>query len=207
MFAVGHIALGYIIGKILSKTQEKGQNIQVLWTLSLLPDIDLLIPGLQHRGPTHSLIVALIVFAPLFMIRPRKTAPFFAALATHSLIGDYLTGEVKLFWPLSSEWLKFENTITMGNLFETGLELALFAILIATLILSRDFNHLFNSDRKNAILFIPLCTIVLPIMFKYPIKVPKTLIIPHLILLGIIALSFTISLIPELSVFKKKATP
>jgi membrane-bound metal-dependent hydrolase YbcI (DUF457 family) len=104
MFTVGHIALGYITGKILSKAMEQSQNIPAIWALSLLPDVDFLIPGLQHRGSTHSIIVALLIFTPLLIVRPRKTAPYFAALAAHSIIGDYITdGGVKLFWPVSSD--------------------------------------------------------------------------------------------------------
>lgn len=204
MFAVGHIALGHIIGKILSKSTRKSQNIPAIWTLSLLPDIDLLIPSLQHRGPTHSIIVAILIIAPLFIIGSRKTAPYIAALATHSMIGDYITnGGVRLFWPLSLEWLVFERAIMLGSAFEAYIELALFAMLIVTLILSRDYNHLFHLERRNTLLFVPLCTIVLPVMFKYPVKVPKILIIPHLFLMSIIVLSFSMSLIHALSTINK----
>ena len=198
MFAVGHIALGYIIGKILNKASEQNLNIPAIWLLSLLPDIDLLIPGLEHRGPTHSLIVALIIFAPLFIIDARKTAPYLAALAIHSLIGDFITGRgVQLLWPVSSEWMTFRSTMRLGTKFEAYVELTLFVVLIVTLILSKDFKQIFNSDRENGLLFIPLCTIVLPVMFKYPVKIPKILVIPHLILMSIIALSFIVSFARE----------
>ena len=204
MFAVGHIASGYIIGSGLNKAIGESQNLPALWTLSLLPDIDLLIPGLEHRGPTHSIIVALLIFIPLFIIRYRKTVPFFAALATHSLISDYITdGGVKLFWPISSEWVKYENTIMMGTKLETYVELTLFSLLILTLIILKDYNRLLDSDRRNMLFFIPLCTIVLPIMFKYPVEIPDILIIPHLILLSLIAVSFTMSLITTTSKIKK----
>jgi len=207
MFAVGHIALGYVTGKIISKATDQSLNIPAIWTVSLLPDIDFFIPGLQHRGLTHSLIIALLIFTPLFIIRHRRTVPYFAALATHSLIGDYITdGGTKLFWPVSSEWVKYERTIMLGSAFETYIELALFTMLIATLILSRDLNRLFNSDRRNSLLFIPLCTVVLPAMFKYPVNIPNALIIPHLILLSMIAISFSMSLIQALSIINKKKT-
>jgi len=126
-------------------------------------------------------------------------------LATHSLIGDYITdGGTKLFWPVSSEWIKYERTIMLGSAFETYIELALFTMLIATLILSKDLNLLFNSERSNNLLFIPLCTVVLPAMFKYPVNIPNTLMIPHLILLSMIALSLSISLIQTLIIINKK---
>ncbi|MBA7605819.1 hypothetical protein ES703_12954 [subsurface metagenome] len=138
MLVLGHIALGYITGKTVSKATDQNINIPVIWILSLLPDIDLLIPGLQHRGPTHSIIVAFIIFTPIFIITSWKAAPYFAALASHSLIGDYFTGKTQLFWPLSLEWLEFERPIRMGSALESYIELALFAAMILILILSRD---------------------------------------------------------------------
>ena len=205
MYASGHIALGYVTGKIISKATKQSQNIPILWTLSLLPDIDFLIPGLQHRGPTHSIILAILLFTPLFIIRPRKTAPYFAALATHSLIGDYITdGGVKLLWPISSEWVKLDRTIPLGSVPETYIELALFAALILTLIISRDLKKLLNPDTRNAILLVPLCTIVIPAMFKYPVRIPKALIVPHLLILSIIAISLSMSLIQSLAIANKK---
>jgi len=206
MFAVGHIALGYVTGKILSKATDQSLNIPVVWTLSLLPDIDFLIPGLQHRGLTHSIIVAILIFVPFLLIRPRKTAPYFAALATHALIGDYITdGGTMLFWPVSSEWIKYERTIMLGSAFETYIELALFAVFIVILILSNDLTRLVISERNNNLLFIPLCAVVLPSMFKYPVNVPNALIIPHLLLLSMIALSLSISLIQTLITFNKRS--
>ena len=205
MFAVGHVTLGYIIGRLFNKAIGQDLNIPAIWALSLLPDIDFLIPGLQHRGPTHSIIIALIIFLPFFLLRSKEAVPYFATLATHSIIGDYITDRgIMLFWPLTSEWVKFENTIRLGSTFETYIELTLFSMLILTLIVSKDFNHLFDLDMRNSVLFIPLCTIVLPAFFRYPVKIPEILIIPHLILLSIIALSFSMSLIPTASSINKK---
>jgi len=205
MFAVGHIALGYIIGRVLNRATGESQNLPALWTMSLLPDIDLLIPGLEHRGPTHSIIIALLIFIPLLVMMPKKTAPLFAALATHSLIGDYITnGGVKLLWPISTEVMKYESTIIMGTKLETYLELAMFTMLILTLIISKDYKSLFDSDRRNILFLIPLSTIVLPIMFKYPVVIPEILIIPHLALLSLIAVSFTMALITTASKVPKK---
>jgi len=61
----------------------------------------LVIPGL-HRGPTHSIISALIVFVPFFIVYRKKAVPYFIALISHSLIADFLIGgQIMLFWPLS----------------------------------------------------------------------------------------------------------
>jgi hypothetical protein len=120
------------------------------------------------------------------------------------MIGDYITDRgVKMFWPVSSEWVKYMSTIMMGSTLEISIELTLFILLIVTLILTRDYEHFFNTDWRNALLFIPLCTIVLPAMFKYSINIPKALILPNFILLSIIILSFSMSLIQILSTVNK----
>jgi hypothetical protein len=57
MYAVGHFALGYLTSKIASKSLNVNINLPLIFLASVLPDIDLLIPGLHHRGPLHSIIV------------------------------------------------------------------------------------------------------------------------------------------------------
>ncbi len=196
MFAVGHMALGYLTGKLINKTTKQNLNLPAIWTLSLLPDIDLLIPGLRHRGPTHSLIIAILIFIPLLIAKGRETAPYFAVLATHTLIADCITnGGAQILWPLSKQWIEYQNTIIMGTIIETNIELIFFMTIIGTLTISKDYKHLLNSDRRNTLLFIPLCTILLPVMFRYPLTVPKTLVIPHLIVLSIATISFLMSLL------------
>ena len=87
----------------------------------------------------------------------------------------------------------------MTNPLEANIELLLFIILIATMIISKDYKHLLNSDSKNALLLIPLITTLLPITHGYPLPIPKTLIIPHITLLGIAALSTLNTLIHQIT--------
>ncbi len=94
----------------------------------------------------------------------------------------------------------------MGSPYENYMEIALFAALIGTIILTRDYKHLFNSDKKNTMLLIPLCTIVLPVMFKIPIIVPKILVLPHVIMIVIILLSISMPLMPSPVIHKIKTT-
>ena len=61
--------------------------------LSILPDIDLLIPGLMHRGPTHSLIIIALVSAPFLAKYGTRAIPHLLAVGQHVFIGDYLIGE------------------------------------------------------------------------------------------------------------------
>jgi len=92
MFAVGHLALGYILGKTTSKSLNVNLNIPLVLVASMVPDIDLLIPGLEHRGPTHSLILIFLLFLPAFMLYRERAAPYFVAVVQHSILGDSITG-------------------------------------------------------------------------------------------------------------------
>jgi len=67
MFTVGHVALDHLVGVALSRAMGQDLNVPITWTLSLLPDIDFVIPGLQHKGPTHSLIIVLSIFIPILL--------------------------------------------------------------------------------------------------------------------------------------------
>lgn len=188
------MAIGYLTGKTISKATQQNQNIPLFWTMSILPDIDLLIPSLLHRGPTHSIVIASLVFAPFLILKPKQAFPYFAVLATHELIGDYFVGGgSQLLWPLSTDWIGFESYIAVGSIREIAIEIGLFILLTVALIISKDYKQLFRKDKKNIILFIPMCTILLPAMFRFPIYIPQPLIVPHIILLIMIIASLLYS--------------
>ena len=70
--------------------------------ISIAPDFDLLIPFLDHRTATHSILIGLIVFLP-FLIKNKKGLPYYAAFVSHPLIGDMFTSYgVQLLWPLQT---------------------------------------------------------------------------------------------------------
>jgi membrane-bound metal-dependent hydrolase YbcI (DUF457 family) len=85
MFAVGHIALGYLSGKAASKLLDARINVQLLFFASIVPDVDFLL-GLEHRGPTHSLILQTAVFIPIFLAyKKRSHARFFLVDPTFAI--------------------------------------------------------------------------------------------------------------------------
>jgi len=116
-----------------------------------------------------------------------------------------------LLWPISSKWIGYRGPITVGKELEAYIELALFAALLATMFLSRDYKQLFNSDIKNTLLIIPLFTVVVSALFEYPLRIPVLLTIPHIILFGVFTLSLVKTVIPlltDLRILKnKKVTP
>ena len=187
MFAVGHLALGYLSGKAASKLANVKVNIPLLFLASILPDIDLLI-GLEHRGPTHSLIVYIIVFVPAFWMFGKQVVPFFVSLASHSLLGDLFTGGgVQMLWPAVTE--RYGAQIQITSALNISLEWIAFLMSMTLLMKTRDITSLFHHHPSNLLLTIPVAAIILPAFLSFPLVVPLALVVPHLVFLTILGLS------------------
>ncbi|HUW48612.1 MAG TPA: metal-dependent hydrolase, partial [Patescibacteria group bacterium] len=125
------MALGYVLGKGSARLVKTNLNIPLALMLSVIPDIDILaehIDGLAsvipHRGPIHSVLVALVVFIPIFIIYHKAALPYFIALIQHALIGDYFVGgQLELFWPITPQ--KFGFPTDIQSIQNVGLELSL----------------------------------------------------------------------------------
>jgi len=202
-FAVGHMALAYLLGKASAKLLKVNLNIQLILVLSILPDIDILFEPLIaeiHRGPTHSIIVAILMFIPFFVLYRQKAMPYFAALASHSLIGDFLIGgQIQLLWPLSANEFGLHELgfpyINIYNPINIALELMLFAVALIVMLKTRDLFHFFRKNKLNLILVIPIFTVLLPTFVGYPLRVPILLVLPHLFYLVLFSVSVLIVLI------------
>jgi len=196
MFAVGHLALGYLTGKATSKVLTVDINIPLLFFASILPDFDLLIPGLAHRGPTHSLVIYALVFLPFVMLFGKKTIIYFVALSQHVLLGDLLaTGGmqgVQLLWPLASKWYTTPFYIT--TLTNVYFEWTFFLLSMALMLKMRDLQKLFQPHPLNLLLTIPVVAIILPVFLGFPFPAPMGLVIPHLVYLVLLAFSILIDL-------------
>ncbi len=197
-FAVGHMALGYLLGKACAKLLKVNINIPLILVLSVIPDIDILFGFLLnseiHRGPTHSIIVAIVVFIPFFVLYRQKAVPYFAALASHSLIGDFLIGgQLQLLWPLStSEFGAHELGFPYIGIYSSinvALEFTLFVIALVVMLKTRDLFQFFRSNKLNLILIIPIFTVLLPTFVGYPLSVPILLVLPHLFYLVIFSIA------------------
>ena len=192
MYAVGHLALGYLSGKTASKILNTNVNIPLLFLVSVLPDVDLLIPGLEHRGPLHSVILFCLLFLPAFILFKKRAIPYFVALIQHILIGDYLTGDTQLLWPATTNWYGLGMEIT--GLTNILIEWTLFLTSTAILFKTRDAWLLFQQHPSNMILAVPVLTALLPAFLSFPLHVPPELIIPHLTYIALFTLSILIDL-------------
>ncbi len=210
MFAVGHMSLAYLLGKGSGKLIGVKPNVPLLMVVSILPDIDIVfdfLTGSQiHRGPTHSIIVALLAFIPLFIIYRKKAIPYIFALISHPLIGDFfIGGNLQLFWPLSTTEFGLHE---LGNIFSPiniTLELILFVFAMLVLYKSQDWKAFFKADRTNSILIIPVATVLLPSTVGYPFAESLLLSEPLMALAHLVYLVlFVIAILKSLSLIYKR---
>lgn len=178
---------------------QRKRKPTLIFIASIIPDIDLLIPGLKHRGPTHSIIICSVLLISTLLLFGKKVTPYFIALAQHSLVGDFVTGGAQLLWPLSSTNLhiiEIEITAPTNVMVEWILFLLCFTVLLKT----QDARMLFLPDPSNLILSVAMFTILLPLLISFPTSVPPALIIPHIIYLVI----FIVSILTDFKAILKK---
>jgi hypothetical protein len=187
MFAVGHMSLAYLLGKLSSKPLKVNPNIPALLVLSILPDIDIAVETLTgtiiHRGPTHSLIFAFILFTPLFIVYRKHAVPYFLGYTSHFLIGDFfIGGRLQLLWPLSAKIFGFQQVgfmfVGINDPLNIIAELSLFIIAIVVMAKIRDYKPFFRNDKTNLVLLIPIAAVLLPTFTGYPFSKPLFLVLP-----------------------------
>jgi len=186
MFAVGHIALGYLLGKTSTKFTNTKPKIPILLALTILPDIDLIIPGLKHRGPTHSIIVIALSSLPFLLLYKKSAIPYILAVLQHVIVGDYLIGGIQLLWPINQRWygLYYCPESVVSKLVEWILFVASLLLFLKT----DDMRGILEPHTLNLTLIFPLVAVISP-LFKFPIRLPNALLIPHLVYMTIFAIS------------------
>ena len=169
--------------------------------VSVIPDIDLILQFLMHRGPTHSLITITIFMIPFLALYRKQAIPYYAALLSHILIGDFFTGGVELLWPLSHGWFGALNidVISLPNVIT---ELVLFFATLPIMYKLKDLQTLLRPGTKNWVLIIPLGAILGPLLETgagMEGSIPALLIIPSLFYVGLFAYSILIELRSKLN--------
>ncbi|MDH5482949.1 MAG: metal-dependent hydrolase [Candidatus Bathyarchaeota archaeon] len=193
MFLPGHLAWGYVLGKVSAKLLGQDTNIPLLFTVSVLPDFDVFISGLAHHGPTHSIIAIILLFIPIFFIYRTKGIPYFAALVQHVIADLPSLGGIMLLWPITSNW--FTEVSEFGRaiftyysnfmIFDTFLEWIGFLLSLVLLVKHGDIVNLLKPHLSNLVLLFPAGGIFLSLFFYIPIQ----MVIPSLAFLLIFCLS------------------
>ena len=172
--------------RLAAKLLKTQINLPLILTLAILPDLDLLMPFLKHRGPTHSLVVMLVASIPFFAIYRHKAMPYLVAAVQHSLVGDYIAGQVQLLWPLQTY---FGINIRITDPINIAIEIAFFLAAIATMFATDDVKRPFKPHKSSLILIIPVATVLLPPLLAFPMEVPILLILPHIVFLILFLIS------------------
>jgi membrane-bound metal-dependent hydrolase YbcI (DUF457 family) len=196
MFAIGHFALGYIFGKGTSKLANVKLNLPLLLATSVLPDIDLLFRFLLHRGPTHSIITISVLMIPFFIIYRKQALPYFAALLSHVLIGDFFTGGIELFWPLTHN-LFGASSFEVSSMTSVVVELGLFFVTVPFMYKFGDLQTLLKPHNINRALIIPIGAVLGPLLAVgrgQESSLPIFLAIPSLFYVILFAYSILIEL-------------
>jgi inner membrane protein len=122
----------------------------VMLVLAPLPDYDLRVPFVQHRGPTHTLVFALLVgavlggasyaSAPTLGLDPRVAGVAGAFVGCYGivahLVGDVLTpAGIAPFWPVSSrnyslDLTRADSTVANFVLLALGVFLTVVAAVV-----------------------------------------------------------------------------
>ncbi len=192
MFAVGHLSLGYLFAKASAKSLKQEVNLPLIFLLSLIPDIDIIIPGIEHRTITHSIIISAIAFLPLFTHYKAKAIPYFIALVQHSIIGDIITGGTnaggtQLLWPITSTF--YGLPVTVFSTFNIVIEWTSFLAAITLMMRTKDMQKLLKGKLSHLFISVPALTILLPTFIHFPLPVPLTLLVPHLTYLVLFTIS------------------
>jgi len=171
-------------------------NLPLLLAASVLPDVDLLLSFLMHRGLTHSFIIITGLMIPFFVVYRKQAIPYYAALLSHIFIGDFFTGGAQLFWPLSQSQFGVLN-VSVFSLPNVIAELTLFFVTLPIMYKLGDLQTLLKPHNTNLALIIPFCAVLgplLPLGQNPIITLPSLLVVPSLFYMGLFAFSMLVEL-------------
>jgi membrane-bound metal-dependent hydrolase YbcI (DUF457 family) len=198
------MALAYLLSKPSARLLKVNLSVPLIMVLSIIPDIDILLLPTLHRGPTHSIISAIVVFIPVFVFYRRQAVPYFIALISHGLIGDFfIGGQLLLFWPVTAQQFGLHELGSMYIGIESPLNVTieLTLLLAATFVLlgTKDILQFFEARKSNLMLLIPVFTVLLPTFVGYPFEAPLLETLPaeavgHVFFIVIFAVSVFIAL-------------
>ena len=201
------MALAYLLAKGSAQPLKVNINIPLVLVLSIIPDIDILAGEGFHRGPTHSIISAVLVFIPIFLFFRKQAIPYFLALISHSMIGDlFIGGNLQLLWPLSTSYISLPiiPKISIFSPINVALELTLFIAATLVMLKTKDLQRLLQKNTSNLLLIIPIATVLLPTFLAYPLNVPILLVPPHLFYLGLFVIAIFVVLLRDPGPIKQK---
>ena len=149
MYLPGHLSIGYLLARPLSKRLKVNISLGLIFTASLAPDLDILLDplGLVHHTYTHSLLFWFTPLAILLLTKRKNAIPVVVAVLQHLLVGDILTGSIPLFFPLN----KLEVGIQLGlpSVSDTVIEVTCLTAMILYMWVNGDLKKLVQGLEKR----------------------------------------------------------
>jgi membrane-bound metal-dependent hydrolase YbcI (DUF457 family) len=136
---------------------------------------------------------------PFFIVYRKQAIPYYAALLSHIFIGDFFTGGVQLFWPLSQARFGALN-INVNSLTNVIAELVLFFLTLPIMYKLGDLQSLLKPHNKNWALIIPLGAVLGPLLAVgrgQEYALPVLLVVPSLFYIGLFSYSMFVELRAE----------
>ncbi len=144
------IALGSAIGTVSLGRKVGARKAAIVGgIIAELPDLDVFLPAesvidavVDHRGPSHSVIMHLVAmpfFGELLRRLDRRLqgerwlcyGVAFALLSTHALLDGFTTYGTKLLWPLFTEPISWSSIFIIDPIYTLPLLVALFVSLFS----------------------------------------------------------------------------
>ena len=157
MLFAGHIILAYFINQGLKRKFQLYFSLPLLFTASILPDLDLLFsPIIPHHTLTHSLTFWSLICISLTIIKKRFALPYVIAILSHFLIGDVITGNPTLFYGLSNQTfgnIRSDFSSRYGAdyamLYQTLVEAVMVCMFVVYAMVNRNLPSIFSFPIKH----------------------------------------------------------
>ena len=202
MFFLGHMVWAYVWAAMFAGKRNGKLSVPTVLMLGIAPDIDLFLRGFGviHHTFTHSFFFWFIMFAPFFAVFRRRSFPYFVAVAQHFAFGDFIVGNVMIFWPFSLSYFGFN--MAMLSMLDVALETAGLLLAAGISCFKEDLRRMLSIDIHNLLMFLPLLAMLvsmlvlavdLPIVplvaYIWSRKLLTTIVLGHIVLVIFLALS------------------
>jgi membrane-bound metal-dependent hydrolase YbcI (DUF457 family) len=195
MLAAGHLALGLLAGLVVSKLLKRPLHLPLLLLLVVLPDLDYLLPGIAHRGPTHSMVVQGL-FALPFLYRYRWDAvSYLVAVWSHGFSDLFNVAGVQYFWPLSMynhPIIPYTLVRRLDHHLITA-EVLLAGLAVLVLLGTHLRRSLLTVNKWTLLLLGPLGALGASLRMS---TLSRILVIPQLLLIGVLAIPLLLLVFP-----------
>ena len=176
--------------------------IPAILILGVLPDIDLFFTGygVGHRTFFHSIFFWVALLVPALVLFRWRAVPYLVAVLQHFVFGDFFVEGSMLFWPFSSSFFGFNNS--MMSEFDVFLEIVGLLLAIGIMYYNGDLKRLVSVSLDNVWMVFPLLALILSMLsfsvhwsliplitYVWSSPILSTLVIFHLILTGFLAVS------------------